>query len=46
VCVTLCRPGYRIKHRRIQTREVPAEHQVTKEDAINFVTQKFGVQVV
>lgn len=46
VCVTLCRPGYRIKHRRLQARDVSKAHQVTKEDAINFVSQKFGVQVV
>jgi large subunit ribosomal protein L5 len=46
VCVTLCRPGYRIKRRRRERRRVPSKHRVTREDAINFVTQKFGVQVV
>jgi len=46
VCVTLCRPGYRIKHRRCKQRDIPATHRVTKDDAINFVSQKFGVQVV
>jgi len=46
VCVTLCRPGYRIKHRRCKQRDIPTAHRVTKDDAINFVSQKFGVQVV
>ncbi len=46
VCVTLCRPGYRVKYRRCRQRKIPAAHRVTKGDAINFVSQKFGVQVV
>ncbi len=46
VCTTLCRPGHRIKHRRRQAKNVPAAHRVTKDDAINFVRQRFGVQVV
>ena len=46
VCVTLCRPGYRIKHRRRRRRRVPPGHRVTKEDAMSFVSQKFGVEVI
>lgn len=46
VCVTLCRPGYRIKHRHRRRRRVPAAHRITKEEAISFVSQKFGVEVV
>ncbi|MDI6819370.1 MAG: 50S ribosomal protein L5 [Candidatus Hodarchaeaceae archaeon] len=46
VCVTLCRPGYRIKHRRRQTRKIPPVHRITGEEAINFISQKFGVQVL
>ncbi len=46
VCATLCRPGYRIRRRRRQPKAIPKSHRVTKEEAINFITEKFGVQVV
>lgn len=46
VCVTLMRPGYRIRRRRRLTRPIPPSHRVTKEEAVNFMTSKFGVQVV
>ncbi|KUO41603.1 MAG: 50S ribosomal protein L5 [Candidatus Hadarchaeaceae archaeon] len=46
VCVTLQRPGYRIKRRRRQPKVIPKRHCIVKEEAINFITEKFGVQVV
>ncbi|HID60758.1 MAG TPA: 50S ribosomal protein L5 [Hadesarchaea archaeon] len=46
VCVTLARPGYRIKRRRRLARPISTTHLITKEEAINFVTEKFGVQVI
>jgi large subunit ribosomal protein L5 len=46
VCITLMRPGYRIKRRRRLARPVPPRHRITQEEAINFVTSKFGVQVI
>jgi large subunit ribosomal protein L5 len=46
VCVTLMRPGYRIRRRRRLTRPIPPSHRITQEEAINFVSSKFGVQVV
>lgn len=46
VCVTLARPGYRIKRRRRLARPVSATHRITKEEAINFITEKFRVQVI
>jgi large subunit ribosomal protein L5 len=42
---TLERPGYRIKRRRIRPAQVGKSHRVTREDAIKFVTEKFGVQI-
>ena len=45
VCVTLCRPGYRIKRRRRLARSIPKSHQITKDEAKNFVAEKFGIQV-
>ncbi len=42
--VTLERPGYRIKHRRMKTAAIGKKHLVTKEDAIGFV-KSLGVEV-
>ncbi len=46
VCVTLARPGYRIKARGRLSKPVPPGHRITKEEAIDFMITKFGVQVV
>lgn len=45
VCVTLERPGYRVKRRRLATK-VGAGHLLTKEEGIEFIKRKFGVEVV
>ena len=44
VAVTLERPGYRIKHRKLKNTAVGKTHIITKEEAIAFV-QKLGVEV-
>lgn len=46
VNVNLTRPGFRIKKRRRQPRPIPDSHRINKEEAIEFVKQEFGVQVV
>ncbi len=46
VCVTLERPGYRVKRRKRQPRRIPSSHAITREEAIKFVTEKWGVTVV
>jgi len=45
VCVTLERPGFKIKKRRKQQRKIPVKHKINKEDAINWLKNKFGVEV-
>lgn len=45
VCITLERPGYRIKRRRILPKKIPSRHRVSKQDAINFMVKKFNVNV-
>lgn len=42
--VTLERPGYRVKRRKISPRPVGKAHQVTKSEAVEFV-RKLGVEV-
>lgn len=45
VCITLERPGYRVKRRRILPKKIPSRHRVSKQDAINFMVKKFNVNV-
>lgn len=45
VCVTLERPGFRIRRRRKMNKKIPKSHQITKEDAINFMMKNFDVKL-
>lgn len=42
---TLERPGYRIKRRRIRPTAIGKSHRITRDDAVKFVTEEFGVQI-
>ena len=44
VSVTLERPGFRIKKRRLQQKKIPPKHRITKEEAIGFMKAKFNVK--
>jgi len=46
VCVTLERPGYRVKRRKLKKSKVGKKHIVTKEEAIEWVKKRFGVEIV
>src|SRR3989344_3101572 len=45
VCVTLERPGFRIKHRGIQRKRLPVRHKIRKEEAIAFMKERFHAKV-
>ena len=45
VCVTLERPGYRIKRRKLLTRKIPAKHRISKQEAIIFMSSQFQTSV-
>lgn len=45
VSVALERRGYRVKRRRNMPRRISKDHKITKEEAINFMSDKFGVEV-
>jgi large subunit ribosomal protein L5 len=45
VAVTLERPGFRIKKRRNRKRIVSKKHSISKEEAINFIKQKYNFEV-
>jgi large subunit ribosomal protein L5 len=46
VCVTMEKPGYRIKRRRIQQRKVHQNHQLDKKETIQFFIDAFKLEVV
>jgi len=46
VAVVIKRPGERICKRRIATRKIPTNHRVTVEDAIAFLSENYGVEVI
>ncbi len=46
VNVALKRAGYRISRRKIEKHKIPQNHRLTREDAISFVKEKYGVEVI
>jgi large subunit ribosomal protein L5 len=46
VCITLEKPGFRIKARRLMSRSIPKEHRVSREEAKAFLVPKFKIEVV
>lgn len=46
VCVSVNRPGQRIKIRRKQTKRVGKKHLLTPEESMEYVRQTLGVEIV
>ena len=45
ILVTLEKPGYRVKKRKNKKKKIGRKHLLTKNEAIDFVKQEFGVEV-
>jgi large subunit ribosomal protein L5 len=45
VCITLERPGYRIKKRSRLNKLIPKRHAITKQEAVDFMKKEFGVKI-
>ncbi|MFH0977966.1 MAG: 50S ribosomal protein L5 [Candidatus Woesearchaeota archaeon] len=45
VCVTLEKPGFRIKKRRLLKRKIPPKHRISRDEAINFMKNNFKVSL-
>lgn len=45
VCITLTKPGYRIKIRKLKKKKISKKHQISKNDAINYMKINFRVAV-
>ena len=46
ICVTVEKPGYRIKHRRIDQRKIPRRHRITEKETMRFLIETYSVEVV
>jgi large subunit ribosomal protein L5 len=46
VCVTVIRPGYRVKARRKQAGKIGARHVLTPEESMAFAKETLGVEIV
>ena len=42
--ITLKRPGFRVKTRRIRPATLPKQHRISKEDAIKFMKEKYSIK--
>ncbi len=45
VAATIERPGFRIKKRRLLQRRIPLRHRITKEEAMEFIKNKFNAKI-
>lgn len=45
VCVTMERPGYRVKRRKRARAKIPRRHLLTPEEVVVFLKHEFGVEV-
>jgi len=46
VCVSLSRPGYRVKKRRREKVKIGLKHMLTLEEAVVFVKDALGVEII
>ncbi|MBS7632473.1 50S ribosomal protein L5 [Candidatus Bathyarchaeota archaeon] len=46
ICVSLSRPGYRVKNRRLRSAKIGAKHVLTPEEAMLFAKDALGVEIV
>jgi large subunit ribosomal protein L5 len=46
VSITLARPGFRIKNRKIMKRKIPTKHKIHQDEAISFFKDSFDVKLM
>ncbi|MCC7553465.1 MAG: 50S ribosomal protein L5 [Methanobacteriaceae archaeon] len=45
VSITFEKPGYRINKRKIQKKNIPQKHRITKEETLKFMEDKFQINL-
>jgi len=43
--ITLTRPGFRVKNRRLKSAKISTKHQIKREEAISFMKEKYAVKL-
>lgn len=43
--ITLTRPGFRIRNRKIRNAKVSKTHQIKQEESINFMKEKYAIKI-
>jgi large subunit ribosomal protein L5 len=43
--LTLERPGFRVKKRKIMKRSIPRKHRISREESIGFMKHNFGINI-
>ncbi|MEM2897146.1 MAG: 50S ribosomal protein L5 [Candidatus Bathyarchaeia archaeon] len=46
VCISLERPGYRIKRRAFKESKIGKKHLITKDEAMDYVHETFGTEIL
>jgi large subunit ribosomal protein L5 len=46
ICVSLKRPGYRIKDRKIQKKKLPLKQRINREDVFAFLEGEYGLELL
>lgn len=46
ICVTMSKPGYRVKDRRKYRSNISPKHRVTLDESISHIRNKFGIDIV
>ena len=45
VCITLERPGYRIRRRAYRTKKLPSRQRIRRQEAIAFLKQEYSIKI-
>jgi large subunit ribosomal protein L5 len=45
ICITLTRPGFRIKKRKLNVSKLGHDHKITKQESIDFMKKNYAVKI-
>jgi large subunit ribosomal protein L5 len=45
MCITLERPGFRVKSRRLRKAKIPKRHRISRDDAIGYMQKEFNITI-
>ena len=45
VAITIKRPGFRIKNRKIKTKSIPKKHKISRQEAIDYMKNEFKINI-